>query len=432
MSTYPLPGLREMLNQISRERNLPKESVREALEEALLKGYERFRRSQRMDRDHFDEEYFNNFLVELDTEEEGFRVLATKTIVEQVDNPDHQIALVDVLEVVEDAEPGDNVVLDVTPDQQEFGRMAAIQTKQVLSQKLRDQQRRLVQEEFQDLEGTVLLARALRFERRSVIMAVRSDATQPEVEAELPKREQLPNDNYRANATFKVYLKRVKDGPQRGPQMEISRADAGLVVYLFANEVPEIEDEIVRIVAIAREANPPNRSIGPRTKIAVDTLERDVDPVGACIGARGSRIQAVVNELRGEKIDVIRWSPDPGTYIANSLSPAKVEEVRLINPDQRIAHVLVAPDVISLAIGKEGQNVRLATRLTGWKIEVRDATTYDYEVEDAKAAVAWASTEEDVESDYDPEAAESDLAAAELTATVDPEAETDLMLSNES
>lgn len=393
MSTYRLPGLREMLNQISRERNLPKASVQEALEEALLKGYERFRRSQRLDQSHFDEEYFSNFLVELDADDEGFRVLSTKTIVEKVDNPDHQIALTDVLEVVEDAELGDNVVLDVTPDQQEFGRMAAIQTKQVLSQKLRDQQRRLVQEEFQDLEGTVLLARALRFERRSVIMAVRSDALQPEVEAELPKREQLPNDNYRANATFKVYLKRVKDGPQRGPQMEVSRADAGLVVYLFANEVPEIEDEIVRIVAIAREANPPNPKIGPRTKIAVDTLERDVDPVGACIGARGARIQAVVNELRGEKIDVIRWSPDPGTYIANSLSPAKVEEVRLINPTQRIAHVLVAPDVISLAIGREGQNVRLATRLTGWKIEVRDATTYDYESEDRKAESAWEAEE---------------------------------------
>ncbi len=420
MSTFRLPGLREMLNQISRERNLPKAAVQEALEEALLKGYERFRRSQRLDRDHFDEDYFNNFLVELDPEEEGFRVLATKTIVEQVDNPDHQIALIDVLEVVQDAEPGDNVVLDVTPDQQEFGRMAAIQTKQVLSQKLRDQQRRLVQEEFQDLEGTVLLARALRFERRSVIMAVRSDAAQPEVEAELPKREQLPNDNYRANATFKVYLKRVKDGPQRGPQMEISRADAGLVVYLFANEVPEIEDEIVRIVAIAREANPPNRSIGPRTKIAVDTLERDVDPVGACIGARGSRIQAVVNELRGEKIDVIRWSPDPATYIANSLSPAKVEEVRLINPDQRIAHALVAPDVISLAIGKEGQNVRLATRLTGWKIEVRDAQTYDYEAEDEIA-----------QSAFSPGPAEDAIPDLEGDEGVDPEAETDLILAEE-
>ncbi len=386
MSMVALPGLRDMIDNISRERNLPKTSVQAALREALLKGYERYRRTQRMDSGNFDDEYFSNFEVELDVEEEGFRVLATKTIVEEVDNPDHQIALQEVQEVAAEAQPGDTVVLDVTPDQGEFGRMAAIQTKQVLSQKLRDQQRKLVQEEFQDLEGTVLQARVLRFERQSVIMAVSSGFGQPEVEAELPKREQLPNDNYRANATFKVYLKRVSEGVHRGPQLLVSRADAGLVVYLFANEVPEIEDEIVRVVAIAREANPPSRSVGPRTKIAVDTLERDVDPVGACIGARGSRIQVVVNELRGEKIDVIRWSPDPATYIANALSPARVDEVRLVDPEGRQAHVLVGEDQLSLAIGKEGQNVRLAARLTNWKIDIKDTAKYDYEAEDRKMA----------------------------------------------
>ena len=221
-----------------------------------------------------------------------------------------------------------------------------------------------------------------------MIVAVSSGYGQPEVEAELHRREQLPNDNYRANAPVKIYLKRVCEGTQRGPQLQVSRADAGLVVYLFANEVPEIEDDIVRIVAVAREANPPSRYVGPRTKIAVDTAERDVDPVGACIGARGSRIQVVVNELRGEKIDVIRWSPDPATYIAQALSPARVDEVRLMNPDDRQAHVLVPEDQLSLAIGKEGQNVRLAARLTGWKIDIRDSATYDYEAEDKAAAEA--------------------------------------------
>jgi N utilization substance protein A len=215
-------------------------------------------------------------------------------------------------------------------------------------------------------------------------MAVTSGFGQPEVEAELPKREQLPNDNYRIGATFRVYLKKVSRGQQRGPQLLVSRADAGLVVYLFANEVPEIEDEVVRIVAVAREANPPSTYVGPRTKIAVDTLDRDVDPVGACIGARGSRIQVVVNELRGEKIDVIRWSPDPATYIANALSPARVDDVRLMDPETRQTHVLVAEDQLSLAIGKEGQNVRLAARLTGWKIDIKDQAKYDFEAEDAK------------------------------------------------
>jgi N utilization substance protein A len=384
MSIVTLPGLKKMIEEISQSHNLPKSAVQQALREALLKGYERYRRAQRLDRFHFEEEYFDNFEVDLDIEEEGFRVLSTKTIVEEVSNSDHQISLQEVQEVASEAQLGDSVVLDVTPDQSEFGRMAAIQTKQVLSQKLRDQQRKLIQEEFEELEGTVLQARVLRFERQSVIMAVSSGFGQPEVEAELPKREQLPNDNYRANATFKVFLKKVREGPHRGPQLVVSRGAAGLVVYLFANEVPEIEDEVVRIVAVAREANPPSRHVGPRTKIAVDTLERDVDPVGACIGARGSRIQVVVNELRGEKIDVIRWSPDPSTYIANALSPARVEQVLLVNPEGRQAHVLVAEDQLSLAIGKEGQNVRLAARLTGWKIDIKDVAKYDYEAEHRK------------------------------------------------
>lgn len=408
MSMVNLPGLKDMINGISQERNLPKHAVQAALREALLKGYERFRRTQRFDQPNFDENYFDNFEVDLDVEEEGFRILSTKTIVEEIGNPDHEISLEEVQAVAAEAELGDTVVLDVTPEQGDFGRMAAIQTKQVLAQKLRDQQRKLVQEEFQDLEGTVLQARVLRFERQSVIMAVSSGFGQPEVEAELPKREQLPNDNYRANATFKVYLKKVTDGPQRGPQLIVSRADAGLVVYLFANEVPEIEDEVVRIVAVAREANPPSRHVGPRTKIAVDTLERDVDPVGACIGARGSRIQVVVNELRGEKIDVIRWSPDPATYIANALSPARVDEVRLVATEGRQSHVLVAEDQLSLAIGKEGQNVRLAARLTGWKIDIKDTAKYDTEAENRKFALAAeaaerAAEEEEFEDEYEDE-----------------------------
>ena len=239
----------------------------------------------------------------------------------------------------------------------------------------------MIQDEFKDLENTVLQARVLRFERQSVIVSVSSGLGQPEVEAELPKREQLPNDTHRSNSTFKVYLKKVRETPHRGPQLIVSRAAAGLVVELFSNEVPEIEEEIVRIVAVAREARPPSRYVGVRTKIAVDTLERDVDPVGACIGARGSRIQAVVNELRGEKIDVIRWSPDPATYIANSLSPARVDKVLLVDTEEKQSLVLVAEDQLSLAIGKEGQNVRLAARITGWKIDIKNSATYNPESE---------------------------------------------------
>jgi N utilization substance protein A len=273
--------------------------------------------------------------------------------------------------------------------------MAAATTKQVLAQKLRDQQRRMIQEEFADLEDPVLTARVIRFERQSVIMAVSSGLGRPEVEAELPRRDQLPNDNYRANATFKVFLKEVSEVARRGPQLFVSRSNAGLVVYLFENEVPEIQEGSVRIVAVAREANPPSRSVGPRTKVAVDSVEREVDPVGACIGARGSRIQQVVNELRGEKIDVIRWSPDPGQYIANSLSPARVEMVRLVDPEGQHAHVLVPSDQLSLAIGREGQNVRLAARLTGWKLDIKNAGEYDQASEDAVVAELIAQRQEE-------------------------------------
>ena len=386
MTLVSLPGLRATIDEISQRYNLPGSAVEEALREALIKGYEKFRRSKDRN-EEFSEEYFENFNVQLDIEEEGFQILTTKVIVDlskdKIEDTDHQIALSEVQEQVDDSEiqVGDSVLVDVTPEQKDFGRMAAIQTKQVLLQKLRDQQRKLIQEEFKDLEDTVLQARVVRFERQSAIVTVTSGLGKPEVEAELPKREQLPNDTYRSNSTFKVYLKKVRDTPHRGPQLMVSRATAGLVVELFTNEVPEIEEEIVRIVAVAREAHPPSRHVGVRTKIAVDTLERDVDPVGACIGARGSRIQAVVNELRGEKIDVIRWSPDPATYIANSLSPARVDRVILANTEEKQSLVLVAEDQLSLAIGKEGQNVRLAARLTGWKIDIKDIDKYDEEEE---------------------------------------------------
>ncbi|NDG75794.1 MAG: transcription elongation factor NusA [Synechococcaceae bacterium WB8_1B_136] len=370
MALVLLPGLANLIEDISEEKKLPTQVVESALREALLKGYERYRRTLYLgiSEDPFEEDYFSNFDVALDVEEEGYRVLASKIIVEEVESEDHQIAIDEVRQVAEDAQIGDTVVLDVTPEKDDFGRMAAATTKQVLAQKLRDQQRRMIQEEFADLEDPVLTARVIRFERQSVIMAVSSGLGRPEVEAELPRR---------------------------GPQLFVSRANAGLVVYLFENEVPEIQEGSVRIVAVSREANPPSRSVGPRTKVAVDSVEREVDPVGACIGARGSRIQQVVNELRGEKIDVIRWSQDPGQYIANSLSPAKVEAVRLVDPEGQHAHVLVPPDQLSLAIGREGQNVRLAARLTGWKIDIKNSTEYDQEAEDAKVAELIAMRQEE-------------------------------------
>ena len=397
MALVILPGLNNLIEDISEEKKLPPHVVESALREALLKGYEKYRKTFYLGakEDPFDEEYFSNFDVGFDLEEEGYRILSSKIIVEEVESEDHQISLQEVKQVADDAQIGDTVVLDVTPEKEDFGRMAASTTKQVLAQKLRDQQRKMIQEEFADLEDPVLTARVIRFERQSVIMGVSSGIGRPEVEAELPKRDQLPNDNYRANATFKVFLKEVSEVARKGPQLFVSRANAGLVVYLFENEVPEIQEGTVKIVAVSREANPPSRAVGPRTKVAVDSIEKEVDPVGACIGARGARIQQVVNELRGEKIDVIKWSSDPVQYILNSLSPAKVDLVRLVDPEGQHAHVLVPPDQLSLAIGREGQNVRLAARLTGWKIDVKNSHEYDQEAEDTAVAELIVQREEE-------------------------------------
>ena len=397
MALVILPGLNNLIEDISEEKKLPPHVVELALREALLKGYEKYRKTFYIGvkEDPFDEEYFSNFDVGFDLEQEGYRILSSKIIVENVESEDHQISLQEVKQVADDAQIGDTVVLDVTPEKEDFGRMAASTTKQVLAQKLRDQQRKMIQEEFADLEDPVLTARVIRFERQSVIMGVSSGIGRPEVEAELPKRDQLPNDNYRANATFKVFLKEVSEVARKGPQLFVSRANAGLVVYLFENEVPEIQEGTVKIVDVSREANPPSRAVGPRTKVAVDSIEREVDPVGACIGARGARIQQVVNELRGEKIDVIKWSSDPIQYILNSLSPAKVDLVRLVDPEGQHAHVLVPPDQLSLAIGREGQNVRLAARLTGWKIDVKNSHEYDQETEDSAVAELIVQREEE-------------------------------------
>jgi transcription termination/antitermination protein NusA len=229
-SNVSLPQLRVMIDEISKDRNLPSSAVQTALREALLKGYERYRRSQHLDQMQFEEDHFDNFDVFLNLDEEAFQVVATKTIVAEVTDEDREISLAEVRNILQqdDSEDstqiGDSVVLDVTPEREDFGRMAAIQAKQVLAQKLRDQQRKIIQEEFEQFEGTALNGKVLRFERQSVILSVNSSFGQPDVEAELPQKEQLPNDNYRIGRTFKVFLKKVREGSQRGPQLLVSNS----------------------------------------------------------------------------------------------------------------------------------------------------------------------------------------------------------------
>jgi N utilization substance protein A len=239
------------------------------------------------------------------------------------------------------------------------GRIGAQTAKQVIFQKLRDAEREMTYEEFAGREGDVVTGIVQQQERRYTLLDL------GKVEALLPQAEQVPSEPYRHGERLKAYITEVRKGT-KGPQIVVSRSHPGLLKALFAMEVPEIAEGIVEIKAVAREP-------GHRSKIAVSSNEPAVDPVGACVGPKGSRVRQVVTELHGEKIDVVPWSPNPGDFVANALQPAKVKEVR-IDPDTQTALVVVPDYQLSLAIGKEGQNARLAARLTGWRIDIKSET----------------------------------------------------------
>lgn len=371
MSMVSLPGLRSSIETMSQQRNLPPLAVQEALQEALLKGYERYRRTQNLNDEHWTEDYFDNFSVKLDLKAEGFRIVASKTVVETVEQPDREISLQVVIKKGAKAKLGDRVVVDVTPNRTEFGRLVAHQTKQVLLQKLQEQQCKFVQDEFADRKGTVLQGRMLRLDRGNAILGISTGPGKPEVEAELPKYEKLPNDDYHEDAQFLVYLKKVFTTASTRPLLRVSRATSYLISGLFARLVPEIQQEIVEVKGVVRDSVPANPELTPRSKLAVHSKHPDVDPVAACIGPHGEYLEAVVNEMRGEKIEVIRWSEDIATYIANALCPAKVEQVILLDTEQQHAEAIVTEDQLSLAIGPDEQNLRLASRLTEWKIDIK-------------------------------------------------------------
>jgi N utilization substance protein A len=252
---------------------------------------------------------------------------------------------------------GDYVRIEHTPEN--FGRIAAQTAKQVVLQQIRDYERKTVFEEYHDRENEVINGIVQRADSRTVIIEL------GKTEAVMPIREQVPNERYRPGQRIKVLLKEVSRD-QRGPQLVVSRASPDLIRRLFEMEVPEIFSGAVEIMAVAREP-------GVRSKVAVAARQEKVDPVGSCVGMRGVRIQNIVNELYGEKIDVIEWSPDPASFISNALSPAKPTSVQLSDGDgERIATVIVPTEQMSLAIGKEGQNARLAAKLTNWRIDIKD------------------------------------------------------------
>ena len=334
--------LLQALEQLEKERGINKEILIDALEQALISAYKRnFGSAQ-------------NVEVNIDRASGDIRVYALKTIVDEVNDIAVEMSLEQAKKFGVDFEIGDIVEVEVTP--RKFGRIAAQTAKQVIMQRIREAERGIIFDEFSNREEDIVNGVISRFDKKNIIIDL------GRVEAVLPPSEQTPGEKYNVHDRVKVYVINVKK-TNKIPQIYVSRTHPGLVKRLLELEVPEIADGTVEIKTIAREA-------GSRTKIAIASRNEDVDPVGACVGQRGSRIRAIVDELKGEMIDVIKWSGNPEDYIASSLSPAKVLQVNL-DEENKVARVVVPDFQLSLAIGKEGQNARLAAKLTGWKIDIK-------------------------------------------------------------
>jgi N utilization substance protein A len=333
------------VSQLCSEKGVPKELVLEALEAALVSAYKR----------NYDVEA-EALTAHIDQGTSEVRIFHHPTVVEaDADGPD-QISLEQARKHDPAAAVGQVLEIDVTPHNFNLGRIAAQTAKQVVVHKLREAERKMVYDEFAEREGEIVHGIVQRIEQGNVLVEI------GRAEALMPRSEQVPTERYYPQQRVRVYVSEVND-TQRGPQIIVSRAHRFMLRRLFEQEVPEIYNGTVEIKAIAREA-------GARSKVAVAARQAGIDPVGSCVGMRGVRIQNIVNELGGEKIDVVEWSEEPARYVANALSPAQVSEV-LINEEEKTATVIVPERQLSLAIGKEGQNARLAAKLTGWRIDIK-------------------------------------------------------------
>jgi N utilization substance protein A len=292
--------------------------------------------------------------VDIDRRTGRVRVFARKTVVEDVLDPRLEISLAAAREINPSYQLGDIVEIEVTPA--DFGRIAAQTAKQVVTQRIREAERSIIYQDFIDREDDIVTGIVQRADNRQYYIDL------GRVEALLPHSETMPGERFKHGDRVKTYITKVEKST-KGPQIFVSRTHPGLLKRLFELEVPEIFDGVVEIRSVAREA-------GYRSKVAVYTRDPDVDPVGACVGHRGLRVQTVVNELRGEKIDIVRWSENTEEWIANALSPSKVISVTIYE-DEKMARVIVPDHQLSLAIGKEGQNARLAAKLTNWKIDIK-------------------------------------------------------------
>jgi len=343
-----ISDLKRMIDQVSREKGIDAEILIQALEEAVKAAA---RKRYGLERDI--EVSFNEELGEIE-------VFEFKEVVEKVTDPHRQVSLEEGRNLDPECEIGDSLGMKIPTE--EFGRIAAQSAKQVIMQRLKEAERDMVYDDYKDRKGEIINGIVQRFDRGSIIVNL------GRTEAELPPREQIPRENYRQGDRIRAYVLEVRQY-SRGPQIILSRTHPNFLSALFESEVPEIAEGTVRIVQVAREP-------GSRSKIAVESKDPDVDPVGACVGMKGSRVQSVVQELRGEKIDIVTYDPDPAKFICNALAPAEIVRV-IVDEENRSMEVVVPDDQLSLAIGKRGQNVRLASKLTGWNLDVISETNYN-------------------------------------------------------
>ena len=348
------------LDELEREKNISKETLLDAIEQSLIQAY----------KNHFGKA--DNVHVTINRETGDFSVYADRRVVEYVEDPAEEVSLVEAQKQNTNAEVGD--ILKVPVHSDKFGRIATQNAKNVILQKIREEERKVLFDQYHGNEKEVVTGIVQRVVGHNVSVNL------GKADAILAENEQVKGETFKPTERIKVYILEVKDTP-KGPRILVSRTHPGLVKRLFESEVAEVKDGTVEIKSIAREA-------GSRTKLAVWSNDPDVDPVGACVGVNGARVSAIVNELRGEKIDIINWDENPAILIENALSPAKVIAV-MADPDEKTALVVVPDYQLSLAIGKEGQNARLAARLTGFKIDIKSETQaresgdfYDYDEDD--------------------------------------------------
>ena len=348
------------LDELEREKNISKETLLDAIEQSLIQAY----------KNHFGKA--DNVHVTINRETGDFSVYADRKVVEFVEDPAEEVSLVEAQKQNTNAEVGD--ILKVPVHSDKFGRIATQNAKNVILQKIREEERKVLFDQYHGNEKEVVTGIVQRVVGHNVSVNL------GKADAILAENEQVKGETFKPTERIKVYILEVKDTP-KGPRILVSRTHPGLVKRLFESEVAEVKDGTVEIKSIAREA-------GSRTKLEVWSNDPDVDPVGACVGVNGARVSAIVNELRGEKIDIINWDENPAILIENALSPAKVIAV-MADPDEKTALVVVPDYQLSLAIGKEGQNARLAARLTGFKIDIKSETQaresgdfYDYDEDD--------------------------------------------------